>query len=307
VTYAVETRELRRAYGRVEALCGVDLQIEPGEVFCLAGPNGAGKTTTVRIIGTQLRPGSGVVRVLGCDLPRRAPQARENLAVLPQEAHPDSDLTPWEHCYYYLCARGTAAAEARRRTETTLKRFGLWDRRDRLARTLSGGLRRRILLTMTVATGAQLMMLDEPSAGLDPVARRETWDLLADVKTDATIILTSHSMEEAGALADRLAIIYDGRIVAQGTPDELRRRLPSRQRVVLSPDKGIPPDELRRFGVLRTIAGRPVLYPESEQAMGRLIEWLREQSHPFSLERSSLEDAYVEIVEGQAAKGEGAS
>jgi len=303
MNYAVEAEGLTKNYGSTVALAGISFRVAPGEVVTLAGPNGAGKTTTVRIIGTQLRPGGGRARVLGHDVLTEEAKIRPHLACVPQEARPDGNLTPWEHVYYYLRARGMTRGQALDRSRDTLQRFGMWGKRNARSMHLSGGMRRRVLLAMAAATGTKILLLDEPTVGLDPVVRRETWDLLAEVKQETTILLTSHSMEEVAVLSDRIFVVYNGRVVAEGTPAELRRRLPSPQRITLMTNDGSDQKELSRMGTVRTIAGRPVIYPPSEAAALEVINHLHSRSLPFSVEQTTLEDAYVAIMEEHGAGG----
>jgi len=303
MNHAVEVTGLTKSYGSTVALAGISFHVEPGKLVCLAGPNGAGKTTTVRIVATQLKPGGGQVRVLGWDVRAEARKIRRRLATVPQEARPDGDLTAWEHVYYYLRARGVSRVDATERSRNTLERFGLWSRRNSLCRQLSGGLRRRVMLAMAVSTHAEVLLLDEPTIGLDPVARRETWDLLAEVKSESTIILTSHSMEEVDVLSDRIVVIVGGRIVADGTPAQLRQRLPSRERIVLLETDDLDWDRLHALGTVRTIAGRPVVYPSSHEAAREIVSYVHGRSLAFSVEQTSLEDAYVAIMEQSALSG----
>jgi ABC-2 type transport system ATP-binding protein len=295
----IVTSGLRKTYkGGAEALGGLDLCSYSGEIYCLVGPNGAGKTTTLRIIGTQLLPTAGQVRVLGLDIIKDVRAVRRHLGVVPQEATPDPELKVWEHVFYYMQARGMGRREAAGRAEEALRLLGLWDRKDAVSITLSGGLRRRILIAMAVATRAEVLLLDEPTTGLDPVARRATWDALIKLKAGRSILLTTHSMEEAEALADRVAIIDKGRVLALGTVAELRRLLPAKEKVYINRD-GFGDGELERYGRVETYGGKLVIYPRDRAAIDELVQMIVGRQMEVSVLPTSLEDVYVKFVRGE--------
>ncbi|GEM_PF-6492442 len=190
---ALDAQGVRKSYkGGVQALQGVDLCVESGMVVCLAGPNGAGKTTLVRICATQLLPTAGEIQLFGTDIVRHPQKARSMIAVVPQEAHPDLDRSAWHHAVYYARARGVRRDEARRRAEEALRTLGMWEKKDTVSRELSGGLRQRVLIAMVMVTQAPLLFLDEPTTGLDPVARREMWQGLGQLRERSTVLLTTH-------------------------------------------------------------------------------------------------------------------
>lgn len=290
---------LRKIYENgSEALKGIDLSTYRDEIFCLVGPNGAGKTTTLRIIGTQLIPSSGKVEVLGLDIIKDVNAIRKHLGVIPQEATPDPELKVWEHVYYYIRARGESKKEANARAEEALQLMNLWDQRNSTAITLSGGMRRRILIAMAVATRAEVLLLDEPTTGLDPVARRATWDTLVKLKTSRSILLTTHSMEEAEALSDRVAIIDRGRVIALGTVSHLKQILPSKEKIYIS-NNGISKEELERFGRVETYGGKLILYPSDKTAIEEIVGMAISKRVEVSVLPTSLEDVYLEFVKGE--------
>jgi ABC-2 type transport system ATP-binding protein len=234
---ALVARELVKSYalrggGTVRALRGVSITIHPGERFALLGRNGAGKTTFLRIASTLLLPTSGAIEVFGRDVIGAPEQVRPLIAVVPQEGKPFFHLTPREQVYTYLCARGFARSEARSRTVEALGQMGLTDVADRLSVTLSGGQRQRTMVATVIATEAPLLFLDEPTIGMDPFARRAVWESLRRLtRRGSTIVLTTHYLDEAESLALRLVIVEEGRVLVEGTAEELKRQVGGSLRV----------------------------------------------------------------------------
>jgi ABC-2 type transport system ATP-binding protein len=292
---------VRKSYkGGAQALRGVDLCVEKGTVVCLAGPNGAGKTTLVRICATQLLPTAGDVCIFGVDIVRHPQKARGRIAVVPQEARPDPDRSAWHHAYYYARARGVGRAEAKRRSDEVLRTLGMWGRKDTVSRELSGGLRQRVLIAMAMVTQAPLLFLDEPTTGLDPVARREMWQVLGRLRDQSTVLLTTHYMEEAEVLADRAVILDQGRVLADDSPRRLVATLPYFNKVLLEDRL----DEqsmvaLRGYGELEELAGRYVLYVCEENAMPGVVKILTGGNYAFSVAPLSLEDYYIAALGGR--------
>ncbi|MEQ0558025.1 ATP-binding cassette domain-containing protein [Amycolatopsis sp. NEAU-NG30] len=222
----VETHELRKRFPGHEALRGVDLHVPAGTVLGLLGHNGAGKTTTVRILATLLAPGGGTARVAGFDVAREPQEVRRRIALAGQYAAVDGQLTGRENLVLLgrLLRLGTRGA--RTRAAELLDRFGLAAAADRPAGTYSGGMRRRLDLACCLVTRPAVLFLDEPSAGLDPASRQLLWtEVREQVRTGITVVLTTQYLEEADQLADRIAVLDSGSVVADGTPDELKRKV----------------------------------------------------------------------------------
>jgi ABC-2 type transport system ATP-binding protein len=224
---AVSVMGLRKAYGDKLVLDGVDLAIGEGEVFALLGPNGAGKTTIVRVLSTLIPADAGTATVMGYDLRGEAGALRGVIGVTGQFSAVDDLLTAEENLHLMGRLLHLPAAERRARTTDLLERFDLVEAARQTPATLSGGMKRRLDLAMTLVGRPRLIFLDEPTTGLDPRSRQTMWQIIRElVREGVTILLTTQYLEEADQLADRIAMLDHGRIVAQGTPDELKRRIP---------------------------------------------------------------------------------
>ncbi len=224
---AVSVRGLRKAYGEKVVLDGVDLTIAEGEVFALLGPNGAGKTTIVRLLSTLISADGGTATVMGCDLRGEAGAVRGAIGVTGQFSAVDDLLTGEENLALMGRLHHLRATERRARTTELLERFDLVEAAHQTPATYSGGMKRRLDLAMTLMGRPRLIFLDEPTTGLDPRSRQTMWQIIRElVREGVTILLTTQYLEEADHLADRMAVLDHGRIVAEGTPAELKRRLP---------------------------------------------------------------------------------
>lgn len=224
---AIAVRGLRKAYGEKVVLDGIDLSVADGTVFALLGPNGAGKTTMVRILSTLSRADSGDIRVAGHDLVREPDLVRAAIGVTGQFSAVDRLLTGEENLLLMADLHRLGRREGRRRAKELLERFDLMEAGGTLAATYSGGMRRRLDLAMTLVGSPRLIFLDEPTTGLDPRSRRDLRQIIRDlVAGGVTIFLTTQYLEEADQLAGRIGLLDQGRLVAEGTPDELKRRIP---------------------------------------------------------------------------------
>jgi ABC-2 type transport system ATP-binding protein len=224
---AIAATGLRKSYGDTLALDGIDLEVAEGTIFALLGPNGAGKTTAVQILSSLIRPDGGEARVAGHDLAREPDAVRSAIGVTGQFSAVDNLLTGEENLLLMADLFHLDGREGRRRATDLLERFELTEAAKKTPATYSGGMLRRLDLAMTLVGDPSIIFLDEPTTGLDPRSRRTTWEIVRGlVAGGATILLTTQYLEEADELADRIALLDQGRLVAEGTPDELKRRIP---------------------------------------------------------------------------------
>jgi ABC-2 type transport system ATP-binding protein len=223
VTTAIETANLTKTIRETRALDGVDLSIHRGTVYGLLGPNGAGKTTTIRVLTTLLKPSGGRAIVLGHDVVTDAAAVRSKVSLTGQYAAVDEDLTAHENLILISRLLGLSWRDARARATELLGAFGLADAAGRQVRTFSGGMRRRIDIAASFVTTPEVLFLDEPTSGLDPRSRNQVWDLVRQIAADGTtVLLTTQYLEEADRLAERLAVIDHGRVIAEGTSRDLK-------------------------------------------------------------------------------------
>ncbi|GDY31184.1 ABC transporter ATP-binding protein [Gandjariella thermophila] len=251
---AVRCTGLRYAFGDNVAVDGVDLTVRPGEVFGLLGPNGAGKTTTIRLITTLLRAPSGVVQVFGVDVARHRMAVRRMVGYVPQQLSADSALTGRENVALFARLFDVPRGQRRVRVDESLAMVGLGDAADRLAGTYSGGMIRRLELAQALVNAPRLLILDEPTIGLDPVARASVWRRIGEVReqTGMTVLVTTHYMDEADQFCDRIALMHRGRLRALGTPAELKANL-GRESTLDDVFRVITGDDLESGGGIRDV------------------------------------------------------
>jgi ABC-2 type transport system ATP-binding protein len=224
---AIVATGLRKSYKDKVVLDGIDLTVDAGTVFSLLGPNGAGKTTTVNVLTTLIRADGGAVRVAGHDVATDAKAVRAAIGVTGQFAAVDELLTGQENLQLMVDLTPARAKDGKRIVTQLLERFDLVESAQKLASTYSGGMRRKLDLAMTLVGNPRIIFLDEPTTGLDPRSRRTMWTIIRELVSDGvTVFLTTQYLEEADQLADRIAVLDQGRLVAEGTPDELKRRIP---------------------------------------------------------------------------------
>ncbi|MEV4659383.1 ATP-binding cassette domain-containing protein [Micromonospora sp. NPDC049301] len=220
---AIEAEGLTRSFGDTKALAGIDLQVPAGTVYGLLGPNGAGKTTAVRVLATLLRPDGGTARVFGHDVVREADAVRARVSLTGQYASVDEDLTGTENLVLLARLLGLRKPAARDRAAALLAAFGLTEASDRQVKKYSGGMRRRIDIAASILNTPDLLFLDEPTTGLDPRSRNQVWEIVrAVVAHGTTVLLTTQYLDEADQLAGRIAVVDHGRVIAEGTPGELK-------------------------------------------------------------------------------------
>ena len=225
MTYSIMAERLVKRYGDTVALDGIDLAVRTGSVFGLLGPNGAGKTTAVRILATLVRPDGGHASVCGYDVVTQAHQVRQLTGLTGQYASVDETLTGTENLMLIGRLTGQSRSAARGRARELLAAFRLTDAADRAVKTYSGGMRRRLDLAASLVTSPRVLFLDEPTTGLDPLSRNEMWDVVRGLTaTGVTVLLTTQYLEEADQLAEDIAVVDHGSVIATGTPDELKAR-----------------------------------------------------------------------------------
>ena len=249
---AIEASGLEKSFGETRAVCGVDLAVRRGRVYGILGPNGAGKTTTIRILATLLRPDAGEARVLGYDIVRDADAVRSAISLTGQLASVDEDLTGEENLILIGRLLGFTRSQAKGRAVELLEVFELAEAAGRLVKHYSGGMRRRLDIAASIIVTPQLMFLDEPTTGLDPRSRNQVWDIIRALASGGTtILLCTQYLDEADQLADGIAVIDHGRVIAEGTPAQLKASVGSRALHVrlLDPDQR-PHAERMLAGVL---------------------------------------------------------
>jgi oleandomycin transport system ATP-binding protein len=243
MTYVILTEGLKKRYGRTEALAGVDIAAREGTVLGVLGPNGAGKTTAVRVLATLLKPDAGRAEVCGYDVVKDAVQVRRLISLTGQYASVDEELTGIENLVMIARLIGIGRAESRRRARELIGRFELSDAAGRAAKTYSGGMRRRLDLAAGLISDPRVIYLDEPTTGLDPRARIAMWDVIrGQVTGGATVLLTTQYLDEAEALADQIVVVDQGRVVADGTAEELKAKIGGRTLAVRAVDRSRTPE-----------------------------------------------------------------
>jgi ABC-2 type transport system ATP-binding protein len=303
----VEASKLVKYYNkkREPALDNLNLSVKEGQIFTLLGRNGAGKTTFLRITTTQLLPTSGTLSVFGLDSRTDAKQIRRRIAITPQEAKPLWTLNAYDHVLLSLLMRGESMGSASPKAKRVLETLELDEFAKVHSEELSGGLRQRILIAMTIACDVDLMFLDEPTIGLDPVGRRKVWNELIRLKHEEgkSIVLSTHYMDEAEALSDELAIIDHGHVLASGTPAEVcSKHLGSRIRVDVS--SGFSELELEEYGKVIKFGNLSRVFVDEQTAENISKEALSRKAS-ISISPVTLDDVFVEIVGSRIEEEQG--
>lgn len=278
----IEITELNKHYGppekKIVAVDNLSLVIERGTVFGLLGPNGAGKTTTIKMLTTITRPDAGKCVIDGFDTLTEPMEIKKRIGVVPQENNLDRELTAYENLLIYGMLH--QATELKQRIEDSLKMVELWERRDSVVSQFSGGMQRRLLLARALLTEPSVLFLDEPTIGLDPQIRRQLWDIIRKIKIDGrTVVLTTHYIEEAEALCDRIGILSKGRLIALDTPENLKQ-LVGEYAVDVINDEG----RLLQY-----------MFKTRDEAHHKA----KELQNGVTIRRSNLEDVFVKLTGGR--------
>ena len=298
---AIETKDLRKSYGDLRALKGVSLEVDEGEFFGLLGPNGAGKTTFINILVGLVRKTGGEARVFGYDVEDDYRGARDAIGLAPQEFNVDRFFPIEEVLVHKAGYHGVPKDVAKERAEEVLRTVGIYDKRDTRFHWLSGGMKRRFMLARAMVTDPDLLILDEPTAGVDVQLRHDLWDIINRMNEEGTtVLLTTHYIEEAERLCDRVAILDEGEVVEVSTPDELMGRGKDTVRVKLSEALEAVP-EMSNGDVELTVEDGDLVV-ETRNAGATLAEVMRELDRgghevvDIEMSRTSLEEIFVDMT-----------
>ncbi|QHT55553.1 ATP-binding cassette domain-containing protein [Cellulomonas sp. H30R-01] len=306
-TWAIEAEGLVKTFGAQRAVDGVDLTVRTGTVYGVLGPNGAGKTTTIRMLATLLRPDAGTAYVFGHDVAREPHVVRQLIGVTGQYASVDETLSATENLVLFSRLHGLSRPAARAKSADLLERFGLTEAANKPLRNFSGGMRRRLDLAASLIAQPPLIFLDEPTTGLDPRTRAQMWDTIRElVATGSTVLLTTQYLDEADQLADRIAVIDRGRVVAEGTADELKSAVGTQSLQLRLADPGqvlAAAATIRdRFRVEPTVspeAARLTLPLDDPAAVTDLLVLLRERGlavDELSMQKPSLDEVFLTLT-----------
>jgi len=297
----ISARGLTKKYGDFTAVDAIDFDVAKGESFGLLGPNGAGKSTTMRIIAATSQRSSGTISILGRDPEEHGPQIRAHLGVVPQQDNLDGELTVSENLFIYGRYFGLSKKFIRNKIEELLDFAQLQDKRDAKVEALSGGMKRRLTIARALVSEPDILMLDEPTTGLDPQARHILWDRLFRLKeTGVTLVITTHFMDEAEQLCDRLVVMDKGRIMAEGSPLELIKKYSTKEvlevRFGSDRNKEVAPILREMCSRIEELPDRILMYVEDGEAL--LEDITAKKLHPTTslVRRSSLEDVFLRLT-----------
>jgi ABC-2 type transport system ATP-binding protein len=298
---AVQTFKLTKEFDGLVAVNGVDLEIKKGELFSLLGPNGAGKTTTIRMLCCLLKPTKGTASILGYDIAKEPFKVKKLIGVSPQDTVLSERLNCWENLALIGKVHGLSSNEVKRRSKELLETMGLMERSKDQVRKFSGGMKRRLSIAMALVHDPELLFLDEPTLGLDPQARRAIWEYIAELKRKKTILLTTHYMEEADSLSDRIGIIDEGRVVALGTPQELKTNLFKMRSIVISVENltaEVMEDLRSKYSRAEEVNGE-LKISHKDLDFKEIVDYLHSRGavvNSAALEQPTLEDVFIQIT-----------
>jgi ABC-2 type transport system ATP-binding protein len=302
---AVDVQNISKRFGALQAVDGVTFQVNRGEIFGLLGPNGAGKSTLIRMLTTLVPPTSGTAVVAGHDIIQDPTAVRERIGVIPQNMTSDPELTCAENIGIHARLYGITGAQRRQRTKELLDAVGLLDRANALAATLSGGMRRRLEIARGMVHDPQILFLDEPTTGLDPVSRISVWGMITHLRAEQgrTLFLTTHYMDEADRLCDRVAIVDRGRVVALDTPVALKSSVPGASRIEVQFEPDLPGGaaDLEALPAVKSVrALGSATYrissdrgPASAQELVELARTHKLELKSLSVQSTSLDDVFL--------------
>jgi ABC-2 type transport system ATP-binding protein len=298
---AVQTFKLTRQFDSLVAVNAVDLEIKKGELFSFLGPNGAGKTTTIRMLCCLLKPTRGSASILGYDVVKTPFAVKRLIGVSPQETILSERLNCWENLSLIGKVHGLGSNQVKRRSQELLETMGLMERAKDQVRKFSGGMKRRLSIAMALISDPQVLFLDEPTLGLDPQARRAIWDYIAEFKGKKTILLTTHYMEEADVLSDRIGIIDEGKVVALGTPQELKTNTFGMRNMVVSTEHltaEVIADLHNKYSRVAVTKGQ-LKISHKDLDFRQIVDYLHSRGvvlHSAALEQPTLEDVFIQIT-----------
>ena len=297
----ISARGLTKKFGDFTAVDGIDFDVAKGESFGLLGPNGAGKSTTMRIIAATSRRTSGTISILGRDPEEHGPQVRAHLGVVPQQDNLDTELTVTENLYIYGRYFGLSKKFVNKKVEELLAFAQLEEKKDVKVEALSGGMKRRLTIARALVSEPDILMLDEPTTGLDPKARHILWDSLFRLKEDGvTLIITTHFMDEAEQLCDRLVVMDKGKIMAEGSPAELIKQYATREvlevRFGSDRNKEVAPILREMCDRIEELPDRILLYVEDGELLLEAIAAKKLHPNTSLVRRSSLEDVFLRLT-----------
>lgn len=295
----IEVQDLKKSYGKVEAVKGISFSVQEGEIFGFLGPNGAGKTTTIQILATLLEPTSGSARVAGYDVLKSRDRVRESIGLVFQDPTLDAQLTAMENLTFHGLLYGLPSAEVKRRAVPLLEMVGLSDRAKSLVKTFSGGMKRRLELVRGLIHTPKVLFLDEPTVGLDPQSRAQMWNHILSLskETDVSIFVTTHYMEEA-EYASRIAIMDHGEIVALDTPNGLKRRVADEVIVLEASSLPANADWAKDLGVnvLGDIPKLEIHAKDAAAVMPKVVEAFGTRLRRMEVRRPTLDTVFLEIT-----------
>ena len=308
--HIIQTINLTKEYGSIRAVDNVSLSIKRGEIFGLLGPNGAGKTTTINILIGLSLPSSGTAKIAGLDVTKHSVEIKKSLGIAAQDAYFDHHLSIKDNLFYHGLLYGLPRKELKKRVDTALQWSKLEKYRNKKFQQLSGGMQKRLVVARAMLSDPEILLLDEPTTGLDPQTRRQVWEFIKNLKEEGkTVLLTTHYMEEADILCDRIAIIDHGRIIARGTPDELKKMWNKNIviDITLSPNPDVLKEDVKN--ALNDISGVNYVEMKSnrikigvvddatvEQVLKSLIINIKTKIRELNIVRPTLDDVFLHLT-----------